>query len=237
MAIPTKKGMDPHKGVSNPSKGAPPLPPIPTQHQTLPPNFYREGFRRLMKLSLLLILVIAGLIGYIFFQRFTYPKQEYFITTSNGQIHPIQPTLKKPNLSYNTVIQWASKAATAAYTLNFFTLDQEIEKLRPYFTPDGFTNFKNALTLSGKTKQIKEKKLIVSSVRTGYPVLLKENQSDNANEAQSWQVQLPMLVTYQSASDRTQVHVTITMLLTEVDTTENPKGIGIEQFIETTGST
>jgi intracellular multiplication protein IcmL len=47
----------------------------------------------------------------------------------------------------------------------------------------------------------------------------------------AWQVQLPMLLTYQSASDNIQSRIVLTLLVTRVPTSESVKGIGISSFI------
>jgi intracellular multiplication protein IcmL len=76
------------------------------------------------------------------------------------------------------------------------------------------------------------KKLVVSAVATGAPVILQQGLLFGTY---TWRVQLPVLVTYQSASEFSQQTVTITMLITRVSTLTTPKGIGIAQFIVSGG--
>lgn len=42
---------------------------------------------------------------------------------------------------------------------------------------------------------------------------------------------MPILVTYQSASEFTQQNNVVTMLITRVSTLNSPRGIGISQFV------
>ena len=75
---------------------------------------------------------------------------------------------------------------------------------------------------------VKAKKLIVSAVATRAPVIL---QKGILNGRFAWRVQMPVLVTYQSASEFTQQSNVVTMLISRVSTLNSPRGIGISQFV------
>ena len=62
----------------------------------------------------------------------------------------------------------------------------------------------------------------------GAPVILKRGV---LNGVYSWQVQMPMLVTYQSANMNVQQPVLVTMLIKRVNVLNNPAGIAIDQFV------
>nr|WP_235776141.1 DotI/IcmL family type IV secretion protein [Rickettsiella massiliensis] len=76
------------------------------------------------------------------------------------------------------------------------------------------------------------KKLIVSAVATGVPVVLEQGLLAGRY---TWKVQIPMLVTFQSASQFSQQSVTVTMLIVRVSPLESPAAIGIAQFIVSGG--
>jgi len=102
-------------------------------------------------------------------------------------------------------------------------------KLLPGFLqPMGDTVFEMPLQQSNNLDAVKAKKLIVSAVATRAPIIL---QKGLLNGAYSWRVQMPILVTYQSASEFSQQNNVVTMLITRVPSLNSPRGIGISQFV------
>lgn len=190
-------------------------------------QFYKDGQHKivmmlLMSLSANILLILS--IGYIFLNP---PTPRYFATSINGRITPLFP-LTEPNQSDSAVLQWANQAATAAFTYNFVNYRTELQASSGFFTADGWTQFLNALKESNNLDAVKAKKLIVSAVATRAPVIL---QKGKLNGRYSWRVQMPVLVTYQSASEFSQQTNVVTMLITRVSTLNSPRGIGIAQFV------
>lgn len=199
-------------------------------------NFYRDGQHRMMIILLLSIIVnfiLAALLVYMI----THPPQpKYFATSINGRITPLVP-LNLPNQSDSAVLQWANQAAIAAFSYNFVNYRSELQSASGFFTAEGWDQFLSALQSSNNLDAVKAKKLVVSAVATSAPVFL---QKGILNGRFAWRIQMPLLVTYQSASEFSQQNITVTMLVTRVDTLNSPRGIGISQFISapsTGGST
>jgi intracellular multiplication protein IcmL len=191
-------------------------------------NFYRDNYRRIMILCLLLVLTVVCLVGYIYYQHKSIPKPKYFATTVDGKIIKLTP-LDSPNLTTNSLLQWASEAATSAYTFNFVNYRKALQEVRKYFTERGYRNFINALRDANNLQAIRDKKLVVSAVPTGVPVVLKEGVLQNGKYA--WQVQVPMLIVYQSASEEFRQNVVLNMVIVRVPTLESDGGVGIESFV------
>lgn len=190
-------------------------------------DFYRDGQRKMILVLLLSILVnfvLAGMLVYIITNP---PAPKYFATTINGRITPLIP-LDIPNQSDSSVLQWANVAATAAYTYNFVNYRTELVASSGFFTPEGWDQFLTALKQSNNLDAVIAKKLIVSAVATRAPVILKKGP---LNGVYAWRIQMPVLVTYQSASEFTQQNNVVTMLVVRVPTLNTPSGIGISQFI------
>ncbi len=190
-------------------------------------NFYRDSYRRVILVLLLsiilnVLLAIAG--GYLFMYR---PNPQYFATTADGRVIKLVP-LSQPNLSKRAVLQWAVQAATSAYSYNFVNYRKQLEEASNYFTPEGWQQFLKSLEASRNLKAVEAKKLVVSAVPTGAPVVVQEGL---IRGRYAWKIQMPMLVTYQSASTQIQQSLFITMLVTRVPTLNAPKGIGIAQFV------
>ncbi|KTD32756.1 protein IcmL (DotI) [Legionella nautarum] len=190
-------------------------------------EFYRDGQRKIifaLLFSVLINFILASLLVYMLTHP---PAPKYFATSISGRITPLFP-LDEPNQSDSAVLQWANQAAIAAFTYNFVNYRDELQASSGFFTADGWTQFLNALQQSNNLDAVKAKKLIVSAVATRAPIIL---QKGLLNGVYSWRVQMPILVTYQSASEFSQQNNVVTMLITRVSTLNSPRGIGIAQFV------
>lgn len=194
---------------------------------TMRNSFYRDGQRKVMIVLLLSILcnvVLAGILTYIITHP---PAPKYFATSINGRITPLFE-LDQPNQSDPAVLQWANQAAIAAFSYNFVNYRTELQASSGFFTAEGWDQFLRALDESNNLVAVKAKKLIVSAVATRAPVIL---QKGVLNGRYAWRVQMPLLVTYQSASEFSQQNNVVTMLISRVPTLNSPRGIGISQFV------
>jgi intracellular multiplication protein IcmL len=187
-------------------------------------NFYRDNVRRLMIFCIFLVFVIAGLIAWVVWERIHKPPVHYFMTSNDGKLIALAP-LNQPNLSTSALLDWVVEAATTAYNFNFGNYDRALKEIKIYFTDAGYDHFISALTAAQTIQTVRTKQLVVSSIATNVPVILKEGPTSDGIYA--WQVQLPMLITYQSASDTRKQNIIITMLIARRSTLESPKGIGI----------
>lgn len=194
---------------------------------TLRNGFYRDGQRKMIVITLLSFisnLILASLLVYIITHP---PIPKYFATSINGRITPLF-ALNEPNQSDAAVLQWANQAAIAAYTYNFVNYRTELQASSGFFTAEGWTQFLDALEDSNNLDAVKAKKLIVSAVATSAPIILQKGM---LNGRYSWRVQMPILVTYQSASEFSQQRNVVTILISRISTLNSPRGIGIAQFV------
>ena len=167
---------------------------------------------------------LVAIVGYIM----THPPQpKYFATSINGRITPLF-ALNMPNQSDSAVLQWANQAAIAAFSYNFVNYRSELQASSGFFTAEGWTQFLDALQQSNNLEAVKVKKLIVSAVATRAPIILQKGILEGRY---AWRIQMPLLVTYQSASEFSQQNSVVTMLVTRVSTLNSPRGIGIAQFV------
>lgn len=153
------------------------------------------------------------------------PWQEVALPINPGKLQPLQG-LDHPNLNTSVLLQWATNAATASLTFNFYNYRQVLEEARSYFTPPGYVNFLKALDTI--TATVVKKQLAVYSVVTDTPIVLKEGPITGGGYA--WQVQFPMLLTYESEKT-SKLHVIITLLIASVPPSVSPQGVGIAAFV------
>ena len=190
-------------------------------------DFQRDGHRRVL-LGLLISVVLNILLGSSFVYLATHPPApQYFATTINGRITPLIP-LDQPNMPPSTLLQWANSAAIAAYTYNFVNYRQELQSASEFFTPAGWNEFLNALKGSNNLSAVLDKKLVVSAVATGAPIVLDQGV---INGTYTWTVQMPMLVTYQSASNNARQNIMVKMIIQRISTLNSARGIGISSFV------
>lgn len=199
---------------------------------TLRNNFYRDNYRRALSVLLLMVVANLCLLGVVFYQASITPKPTYFATGPDGRITPLRP-LSQPVVSTAALLQWANQAAVTAYSYDFVRYRKQLQTASQYFTPEGWQNFEAALKRSRNLETVITRKLVVTAVATGAPVMLDQGR---IGRRYAWKVQMPMLVTYQSASTVFQQPLTVTMIISRVSMLNVPKGIAIAQFYAAQGT-
>lgn len=190
-------------------------------------NFYRDNYRKVVVILLLLIIsnvILAGGVYYLFTHR---PKPDYFATSPDGRITKLYP-LSAPVISTSALLSWVTQAAVASYTYNFVDYRKQLQDASAFFTPDGWRNFEDALVKSRNLETVIAKKLVVTAVPTGAPVIVDRRV---INGRFAWKVSMPVLVKYQSSSTSYQQALVLTIIVTRVPVLSDPKGIAISQFI------
>ena len=188
-------------------------------------DFYRDHFNFVMTALIAAIAVLLLLVMLVLYQLHSRPLPLFFAAAENGQQMQLH-SFNEPNLLSTTITQWASKAAVAAYTFDFVNYNKQAELVRPYFTEAGWRDYANSVSQLIQT--IVARKIFVNGVVSGAPVI--SNQGDIDGEY-LWRVQIPFLVTYQSAEETTRRNYTVIITIVKVPTTDNPAGIGIDQFV------
>lgn len=189
-------------------------------------NFYRDSYRRVLTALLIMVVLNVALMALLYYMIVNRPKPEYFATTSDGKVIKMTP-LSEPLVTNPELLQWVTVAATSANTYDFVNWRKSLQEVSDYFTPTGWKEFQEQLKASNNLQTVISKKLSVSAVPTGAPVVLDRGLIGGVYK---WKVQLPMLITYQSASTNISQPVVATMLITRVSTLDTPKGIQIDAF-------
>lgn len=180
-----------------------------------------------LSLGLILLCAQIGLIGFAYFQYFVRSPGEFFAKPPNDPIFRLT-VLERPNVSSKALLSWATLAATATFSLDFVNYEENIKALKDYFTVDGYQNFLQSLSAAGTVATILDKKLVLTAVPIGPAIILSEGEQYGGY---TWQIQLPLLIRYQSVSTNETSVKLITMLVTQVSTKLASKGIGIAQYI------
>jgi len=180
-----------------------------------------------------LLLLVLGLVGLQMFLssqfwiiKRTRPEPDYFIVNVDKHVSPIKP-LVRPNLSLRQLLVWVMEASTAAYTFDFLNLDNQLLQLQQYFTDPGYNSFIDSLNHNNLIGQVRQGKLVVSSVPTGMPVVSEEFSHV---DGYTWVIQMPMRISFQSANETRFIDSLQTVTVDRIATTASPRGVGISQI-------
>lgn len=198
------------------------------QEQYIPKDndFYCNHYHHVIMGVMLSIVILIGMVSLVFYQMLHRPLPIFFAMQANGEKMQLRP-YDQPNLLPDTILRWASKAATVAYTFDFVNYNKEIQVARPYFTEDGWQDYLSSV--NNLIQRVVQGQLFVNGVVAGTPVI--GNQGPLPGKGYVWRIQIPFLVTYQSANTTTKRNYLVTLSIVRVPTQVNPQGIGIDQFV------
>ncbi|HLB42393.1 MAG TPA: DotI/IcmL/TraM family protein [Gammaproteobacteria bacterium] len=189
-------------------------------------NFYHRHFHHIIIGVIISIIVMMVLIVLVLYQTSHIPLPVFLAVQSNEQRMELK-SYEEPNLLPDTILRWASKAATIASTYDFSNYNNQLAVARPYFTESGWSSYQRSVTRL--INAIVANQLVVNGIVTGTPVI--SNQGPLGVDY-AWQVQMPFLVAYQPASAPPyQRSYFVVLTIVKVPTSSNPQGIGIDQFV------
>ena len=195
---------------------------------TIRNEFYRDGYRTLLKLSVLQGLVALGLIAAMFFVVAVHqPENRYFATTEDGRLIPMVP-LNQPNLSTPALMSWVAQSTTEVMTFGFNDYRRRFQTASRNFTRKGWESFSSALQKSRIIELVETNQQVVTAAPQGAPILQSEGLYAGRYQ---WVVQIPMVLTYQSGSRTRSDSLLVTLVVVRRPRLESPNGVGIEQWI------
>jgi intracellular multiplication protein IcmL len=191
-------------------------------------EFYRDGYRSLLRIAVIEAMIILALVGAMYFViQVHQPENRYFATTEDGRLVPMVP-LSEPNLSVPALMSWSAQAATEVMTFGFNDYKRRLQQASRNFTRLGWVSFTSALEKSRIIEMVEANQQVVSAAPASAPVLISEGL---VNGRYQWQVQIPLVVTYQAGASVRSDKMLVTLLLVRVPKLESPNGVGIEQWI------
>ena len=162
------------------------------------------------------------------------PSPVYFATREDGGILPLVP-VSIPFLSDGTVTNFAVEAVTHALTLDFANWRDDLTDAAGYFEhPDGWNGFLDAIDGSGMLSYIRDHRLVSTVVANGATVV---GSGLDARNRHSWNVQMPLSITYESASEISRESLLADVIVSRLPTWETSDAIGVSQIIIRPGRT
>ncbi len=151
----------------------------------------------------------------------------YFVTNPNGAIREIE-VLNRPIQSERQVLNWVTQIISQAYSLSFANYEQQLSDIESKFTTSGWQGFQQAIENIGFIDSLLENQLVTSAVPRGAPIVVAQGLVDNVY---GWRIQLPLLVTYKSASVNRHQELLVEITVVRRPAHEDPIGLGIEKII------
>lgn len=191
-------------------------------------EFYRDGYRTLMKIALAeAVAIIILLLAMLLLVRNSDPVDRFFATTSDGRLVPMV-ALDEPNLSTPALMSWTAQAATETMTFGFNDYRRRLQEASRNFTRLGWASFTTALERSRIMEMVEANQQVVTAAPSSAPVLVSEGI---VNGRYQWQVEVPMIINYQAGSQTRAERIILTLLIVRVSKLESPNGVGIEQWV------
>ena len=191
-------------------------------------EYYRDGYRTLQKVVMLLVVCVIMLIGAMYYVISVHqPQDRYFATTVDGRLVPMV-SLSQPNLSSPALMSGVAQASTEVLTFGFHDYRRRLQESSRNFTRTGWESFTTALERSSILEMVQNNRQVVTAAPRAAPVLLWEGLE---NGRYSWRIEIPLIVTYQSGSQRKTDSLRVTLTVVRVPKLESPNGVGIEQWI------
>ena len=191
-------------------------------------EFYRDGYRTMLRVMVMLALIIVAQIAVMFYvvktNRMEY---RYFATTEDGRLIPMAP-LSEPNLSSPALMSWVAQASTEVMTFGFNDYRRRLQEASRNFTKKGWESFSSALQRARIIETVEANQQVVTAAPTGAPVIQSEGIVQGRYQ---WVVQLPMSLTYQAGAKTRTDNLLVTLVIVRVPRLESPSGVGIEQWI------
>lgn len=195
-------------------------------------EYYRDGYRKALRIAVVQCFIILGLIGAMFFVIHVHqPENRFFATTEDGRLIPMV-ALSEPNLSNPALLSWVAQASTEVMTFGFNDYQRRLQEASRNFTDRGWESFTAALQNARIIESIRANSQVITAAPRGAPVIQREGR---VNGQYQWVIQIPMILTYQSGSRTRSDNWMVTLVVVRVPRLESPNGVGIAQWIAVSG--
>lgn len=191
----------------------------------------REHVHHLVIGLIITIAFLVLIVLVVLYQTVHRPLPSFKAVQQNGQKMDLTP-FTEPNLVSDTILQWATKAATTAYTFDYVNYKKQMASVRPYFTEAGWRAYVGSV--NALISDVVSNQIFVYGVVSDVPVI--SNQGEVSGKGYVWRVQIPFLVSYESSETVRKDHYFVTLTIIRVPTYFNPQGIGIDQFLMSRGA-
>jgi len=191
-------------------------------------QFYRDGYRTLVKIALFQgIGIVALVFTFIVFLNIYTPTRTYFATTEDGRVVPMIP-LSQANLSRPALLSWAAQAASETMTFGFHDYRRRLQESSRHFTRRGWSSFTKALQDSGMLETVTDNRQVITAIPRSAPTILAEGLMPNG--VYRWEVEMPIQITYELGAQKRTDAMNLRLVIVRLPKLESASGVGIEQW-------
>ncbi|MFN7114986.1 MAG: DotI/IcmL/TraM family protein [Alphaproteobacteria bacterium] len=233
-AAAVEKPAAPKKGsvAENPITKPAPMPGGPLVSVVTRNEFYRDGFRNLIKIVILEGVIIVGLIlTLIVHINNSVAYDRYFATTADGRIMQLSP-LNERFLTDSALVSWVAQAATEVMTFGFHDYQRRLQQASRHFTKTGWETFSTAMEKARIIESVTAQRQVVVASPRSAPVI---RQHGVAGGKYRWVLEMPMSVEYRAREQARTENLKLTLVVERVSSLENPNGVGIQQWLAESG--
>lgn len=208
----------------------PPMPAGPLTTVLTRNEFYRDGFRSMIRVAVVQSVIIVGLImALLMYIGGAKPQDRYFATTADGRIMQLVP-LDQPNMTPAALMSWVAQSVTEVMTFGFHDYQRRLQQSARHFTKAGWESFTAAMQRARIIDSVQAAQQTVSATPRSAPVLVQQGVF---NGKYRWVLQMPIRVTYRSNTTSRTDNLNLNIVVERVPSLENPNGVGIVQWIAT----
>jgi len=190
--------------------------------------FYRDGYRLLLRVSLvqglIIVLLVATLVAMLLSME---TRHVYFATTADGRIIQIVP-LSEPLRTRADVISWAAGKAQEVMRFGYNDYRQRLQQASANFTQSGWESFTKAMREARIIEAVEARKLTVEMSIEGAPEVKLAMEKDGIY---TWYLQFPISIVFDGTAPPAPIHAMLLLQVVRVSTLQNSDGISIEQWI------
>lgn len=192
-------------------------------------NFYRDGYRALLKVALvqgaIIIILIAVIVGLMLSANV---KHVFFATNVDGRIMPIEP-VREPYFQDEQVVTWVAKTSREIMQMDYLNYKSTINNAYSKFTTAGRVDFDKALKDARVIQAIEANKLVSQLRPEGAPVIVRKTLTKEG--VYTWFLKMPISIIYDGASPPQPFRGVLQVRVDRVNFLENPEGIAFGQWV------
>lgn len=157
-------------------------------------------------------------------------KQNY-LSLARHDVHKFFDTdipLEEQNLAPSYLMTWVALAVPDAMTFGFSNYEWRLSMSSGYFTDNGWSSFSSSLKRSKIIEMVEGNQQMITAVPRGSPILKSQGVFSGRYQ---WVVQIPLILTYMSASKTSNHQLIVTVVVRRSDDEKHPYGIAIDKYI------
>ena len=190
--------------------------------------FYRDGYRLLLRISIIQGLIIVLLSGAIITMLLAMDTRFiYFATSTDGRIINIVP-LNEPYRTPADVVRWSALKAQEVMRFGFSDYRQRLQESANNFTPSGWESFTKALKEARILEAVEARKLVVTLDIEAAPEIRRKFVRDGVY---TWDLLFPVVIKFDGLEPPGAIRANLVLRVVRVSTLQNSEGISIEQWI------